>query len=380
MTNESSPLRIGLIGAGAIVQLSHLPVLSELSEVEVRAIADPGTERTEALAREYGIAPYSDHRDMISGEDLDAVLIAIPNHLHLAVIEDAASAGLHVFCEKPLAHRLEDALEIDRLMRERGLVGQIGFNQRFRTPVGLAKQAIESGVLGEVQAFRSVYSESWEVYPSVTRYRYDLAQSGGAAILDLGSHRIDLARYLMGEIVEVCATVDHREIPFPADDNVFILVRFASGATGVISSDRFSPQVSNATDLYGPLGTVHLSTETISPFASAPFALSSKVPENELPAVFREAHWPTAWWNAYEPGEWLTLNPPRTNPYRLEWEAFVRAVRGEADVDYPSFADGARTQEVVAAAYRSARTRQWVSLPLVDPVEPIPAYEMEQAS
>ena len=369
----SSPVRVGVVGAGAIVRLSHLPSLSRVPGVQPVALADPDSERAGKLAGEYGLKAYGDYRDMIAAGDLDAVLVAIPNHLHRPVIEAAASAGLHVFCEKPLAHDLVDALACERACDDAGVVLQVGFNQRFWGPVALAKKGLEAGVVGPVQGFRSVYAESWEVYPSATRYRYDLAQSGGASILDLAIHRIDLARHLVGDIVEVCATVDHRVIPFPADDNVYLLCRFASGATGVISSDRFSPQVSNATDLFGPAGTMHLSTETRNPFQSVPLAVSSMLPADELPEEFVQADWPQAWWNAYEPGSWLQLIPPRTNPYDSEWAEFASAVTQGRPAS-PSGNDGVRAQEVVTAAYRSVRTHGWVSLPLDDPDEPMPSY------
>ncbi|MBL3700776.1 Gfo/Idh/MocA family protein [Leucobacter luti] len=375
-TTAARPLRVGAVGAGAIARLSHLPSIAAVDGLEIAGVADPNLERAQELAHEYGAQGYSDYRDMFSQADLDVVLVAIPNHLHRQVIEDAAAAKIHVFCEKPVAHNLVDAIAIQEACERAGVRLQVGFNQRFWEPTQIAKRSLEAGVIGDVQGFRSVYSEAWDVYPAATGYRYNLQQSGGAAILDLGVHRIDIARYLLGEIIEVCATMDHRVIPHPADDNVFLLVRFASGATGVINSDRFSPQVAGSTDLYGPDGTIHLSTETINPFASVPLAISSKLPREELPREITEAYWPTAWWNEYQPGTWLEFTPPRTNPYVSEWRAFEASIRtGVDDAIAPTGIDGVKAQEVVTAAYRSVRTHGWVSLPLADPEEPIPSYE-----
>lgn len=371
---SDSPLRIGLIGAGAIVRLSHLPAIQRVDDLVAVALADPDARRRTELAASHGITAHGDYRDMIESEELDAVLVAVPNHLHLDAVEAATSAGLHVFCEKPVAQDLTSALQIEELCAAAGVVTQVGFNQRFWEPVRLAHEAIAADAIGTVHAFRSVYSESYGVYPAATGYRYDLSQSGGASILDLAIHRIDLARHLLGEIVEVCATVDHRTIPFPADDSVFLLLRFSSGATGVISSDRFSPQVSNATDLYGDAGTIHLSTETRNPFQSVPLAFSSTRAKDELPEALAAADWPQAWWLDYEPGSWVSVTPPRLNPYDLEWSAFARAVHGADAPGRPTITDGVRAQAVVTAAYRSVREHGWVSLPLADPAEPIPTY------
>ncbi len=371
---ENQEIRVGVVGGGAIVKMSHLPSIARTEGVRAVAIADPAQERVDALAAEHGAVAYTDYRTMLEQAELDAVLVALPNHLHLDVVERAAAAGLHVFTEKPVAHNLEDAVAIKAATDAAGVVTQTGFNQRYREPVRLARQGIDAGVVGEVLSFRSVYSESHALYPAASKYRYNLEQSGGASILDLAIHRIDQARYLVGEIVEVCATVDHVTIPHSADDNVFLLLRFANGATGVISSDRFSPQVSNATDLFGPNGTIHLSTETRSPFASVPLAFSSTLAQDDLPPEFAEADWPTAWWLDYEPGQWVTMSPRRGNPYDLEWAAFVDAVNGIESDGRPTITDGVKAQEVVTAAYRSAREHGWVSLPLTDPIEPIPTY------
>ncbi|MFY0409762.1 Gfo/Idh/MocA family protein [Solicola sp. PLA-1-18] len=373
--SKQRELRIGVAGAGAIVRLSHLPAITRVPGVRAVALADPDAGRVNQLADEYEATAYPNYTQMIAEADLDAVLVAAPNHLHLDIVAKAAARGLHVFTEKPVAHNLEDARAIEAACDEAGVVTQTGFNQRYREPVQLAKQGLEAGMVGDVLSFRSVYSESYAVYPSATGYRYDLAQSGGASILDLAIHRIDLARHLVGDIVEVCATVDHRTIPHAADDNVFLLLRFDNGATGVISSDRFSPQVSNATDLYGPVGTIHLSTETRNPFQSVPMAFSSQLPASELPEPLANAEWPSAWWLDYTPGAWVSVSPTRGNPYDAEWTAFAAAVAGHDTLSRPTIHDGVRAQEVVTAAYRSVREHGWVSLPLTDAAEPVPTYE-----
>lgn len=372
--SENKDLRVGVVGAGAIVRMSHLPSIGRTEGVRAVAVADPDQDRVNQLAKQHDAVAYSDYATMLDEAELDAVLVALPNHLHRDVVERATARGLHVFTEKPVAHNLEDARAIEAACDAAGVVTLTGFNQRFREPVQLAKQGIDAGVVGDVVAFRSVYSESYDVYPSATRYRYDLAQSGGASILDLAIHRIDQARHLVGDIVEVCATVDHRTIPFAADDSVFLLLRFANGATGVISSDRFSPQVSNATDIYGPEGTIHVSSETRNPFQSVPLAFSSRLPMEQLPQTYAEADWPSAWWLDYQPGSWVTMSPSRSNPYDKEWRAFVDAINGTVDPAMPTIHDGVRAQEVVTAAYRSVREHGWVSLPLENPVEPIPTY------
>ena len=370
----SAPLGVAVAGAGAIVRLTHLPALRDIHAVEPVAVFDIDAARAQEVAAGAGTdaRPYTDLEAMLDDPRVDAVIIALPNDIHAEVAIAAAERGKHIFCEKPLAMNPGEGRAMVAAARKAGVVLQVGFNQRYWPQVQMARRLIDEGVVGAVHAFRSVYSEAASVYPAATRYRYDLKRSGGASIIDLAIHRIDLARHLVGEVTEVCATIDHRVLPEPVDDNVFMLLRFASGATGVISSDRFSPMVSNATDLYGDEGTIHLSTETMNPFQSEPLAVSSSKPASELPAELTAHHWPTAWWEAFENG-WISVRPPRSSPYHDQLAAFAAAVAGNSEPPVTG-EDGLAALEIVHAAYQSVYEHGWVSLPLEVDAAPIPEY------
>jgi predicted dehydrogenase len=254
-----------------------------------------------------------------------------------------------------------------------GVVLQVGFNQRFWAQAQIARQLIQTGFIGPVHAFRSVYSERWTAYPAATRYRYDLAKSGGATIIDLTIHRIDLARFLIGDFTAVCAELAHSAVPDKVDDNVWLLARFASGARGCLSSDRYSPAIGDGTDIYGAEGTIHIATETINPFHAAPLAVYTEKSAKDLPDMLREAHYPDAWWKGFE-GGWITLKPPRRNPYDAQLAAFCAAIR-ESTPAVISGEDGLRAQEVVQAAYLSVQRQGWVDLPLpADAPFVVPSY------
>ena len=107
-----TPIRLGLIGCGGIVQLQHLPTLLDLNEVQIAALADPVTENLAKVASATGVPPdrhYADYRDMLSAGALDAALIATPHHLHAEQVIGAAAAGLAVISEKPMATSLDEA-------------------------------------------------------------------------------------------------------------------------------------------------------------------------------------------------------------------------------------------------------------------------------
>ena len=278
-----------------------------------------------------------------------------------------------MLCEKPLAIDIAAAAKMVEACARAGVVLQVGFNQRCWSQVEIAKSLIDSGFIGKVHGFRTINAERWDRYPATTRYRYDLAKSGGATIIDLTIHRIDLARHLIGDFAAIMAELTHSETPDAVDDNVWLLARFVSGARGSLSSDRYSPAIGDGTDIYGSEGTIHIATETVNPFHASPLAVYTDKPAKDLPDVLREAHYPDAWWKAFE-GGWIGVKPPRRNPYDKQLAGFVEAIR-TGRTSLASGEDGFKAQEVVQAAYLSQRDRRWVDLPLpTDAPFVVPTY------
>jgi|GraSoi_2013_60cm_1033757.scaffolds.fasta_scaffold00061_14 predicted dehydrogenase len=368
------PVRIALVGAGAIMRLSHAPTIRRSRDAELAAVFDVDANRAQTLARDFEVPRHTTNlAAVLEANDVDAVIVATPNLFHPEAVLAAAAAGKHVLCEKPLAIDIASARKMVQACDAAGVVLQVGFNQRYWPQVQITKALLESGFIGKVHAFRSIYSERWNVYPATTRYRYDLTKSGGATIIDLTIHRIDLARHLLGDITAVFAELAHSVIPDRVDDNVWLLLRFGSGARGCLSSDRYSPAIGDGTDLYGSEGTIHFATETINPFHATPLAVYTEKNGKDLPDILAEAHYPDAWWKGFE-GGWIPIRPPRRNPYDAQLAAFCRSIR-EAKPSFVTGLDGLRAQEVVQAAYHSVRHSRWIELPLpADIPFTIPSY------
>jgi predicted dehydrogenase len=356
------------------MHLSHAPTIARSKDAILTAVFDRDSIRAEALAAQHGAKSYESLEAMLGGPDLDAVIVATPNRNHPDAVLAAAAAGKHVLCEKPLAIDIASARKMVDACKSANVVLQVGFNQRLWGQVQIAKTLLQSGLIGTVHGFRSIYSEKSTAYPAMTRYRYDLTQSGGATIIDLTIHRIDLARYLIGDFSAIFAELIHSALPDKVDDNVWLLARFANGARGSLTSDRYSPAIGDGTDIYGTEGAIHLATETLNPFHAAPLAIYTERHAKDLPEVLREAHYPDAWWKGFE-GGWLTIKPPRRNPYDAQLAEFCAAIH-EARPAAITGEDGLKAQEVVQAAYRSMREGQWVDLPLAEDAPFIvPAYD-----
>jgi predicted dehydrogenase len=356
------PLRIGLVGAGAIMRLSHAPVIARSSEAELAAVFDRELARAEAIAAEFGGRAFGDLEAMLERGGVDAVVVATPNRFHGEGVLAAAAHGKHVLCEKPLAVDVAESRRMVAACERAGVVLQVGFNQRFWGQVEIAKALLDAGFIGDVHQMRSIYSEKSTAYPAATRYRYDLAQSGGATIIDLTIHRIDLARHLVGEFAAVFAELAHSAMAEKVDDNVWLLARFQSGARGCLAGNRYSPAIGDGTDLYGTEGTIHIATETLNPFNAAPLAVYTEKSAQDLPDILREAHYPDAWWKGFE-GGWITVKPPRRSPYEAQLRSFCEAVRSGRPAPITG-RDGLKAQEVVQAAYLSMASGGWVDVPL----------------
>lgn len=367
------PLRIGLVGGGAIMRLSHAPVIARSVEAELAAVFDRDRGRAEAIAAEFGGKAFGELDAMLDKGGVDAVIVATPNRFHGEGVIAAAAHGKHVLCEKPLAIDIAESRRMIEACEKAGVVLQVGFNQRFWEQVRIAKALLDAGFIGEIHQMRSIYSEKSTAYPAVTRYRYDLAQSGGATIIDLTIHRIDLARHLVGDFSGIFAELTHSEMQEKVDDNVWLLTRFENGARGCLSSNRYSPAIGDGTDLYGTEGTIHIASETLNPFNAAPLAVYTERSAKDLPDILREAHYPDAWWKGFE-GGWITVKPPRRSPYDAQLKSFCAAIREGRPAEITGL-DGLRAQEVVQAAYLSMHSGGWVDLPLAhDAPFIVPAY------
>ena len=194
----SEPVRIGLIGAGAIVQVAHLPVLKKLKTVEVAAICDVDLPKARALADRFQIEDvFDDIEDLLDHAQLDAILVATPNHLHEPHVMAGLSAGCHVLVEKPGSLSASGEQRVARLAERKNRVVMVGMTHRYRPDAQAVRSFIQSGELGEIDSLRA----SWHVSrpartPLGWRTRKD--EAGGGAMLDLGLTMIDLCLWLAG--------------------------------------------------------------------------------------------------------------------------------------------------------------------------------------
>ena len=329
-------VRLGIIGAGRIGRVHASALRSRVPNAEVLAIADVFADAAKSAAAEYGIADHTaDASELIRSSDIDAIVICSSTDTHVKFIIEAAKAGKHAFCEKPIDH---DLALIDKALAavdKHGIKLQVGFNRRFDAGHMRLKQAIESGEIGQPHMLTIISRD-----PSPPPIDY-IKVSGGL-LMDMTIHDFDMCRFLLGEVDEMYVMADvlvDSSIGEAGDiDTAKVLLRFENRAIGTIENSRQAVYgYDQRVEVFGNKGSaetanVHPNTVTISDGSSV---------RRDLPMhFFLERYF---------------------DCYAAEMVAFVNAI--ENDTDVPVNGNDGRAPVLMAlAGSRSLRENRPVKL------------------
>jgi predicted dehydrogenase len=244
------PVRVGMLGAGFIGQMHSLALRmagaarqqpNVTPELIVLVEQDPALGAQ--VAERYDWQSLADHMDALTDAPLDLFISAGPNDTHREPTVRAARRGVHVFCEKPLGRTAEEAHELWRAVCDTGVQHHCAFVHRFIPALHVARELIAAGELGEIRHVRSQFLLDM-VEPGGLSWRFDRARAGTGALGDLGSHHIDVARFLVGEVVEVGA-ITRTWCSDPAgkiadvnDDAFACVALLENGATATFEASR----------------------------------------------------------------------------------------------------------------------------------------------
>jgi len=234
---RSSPLNVGIIGAGRIGKVHAEGLAFRLPEARTLAIADVNREAAQAVAARCGIPTVAgSSQEILANPEIEAVLICSSTDTHAELIVQAARAGKHIFCEKPISHSLDEIHRALDAVERAGVKLQIGFNRRFDANFARVRQAVAGGEIGTPRLMHII---SRDPAPPPLAY---IRLSGGM-FLDMTIHDFDMARFLIGEEVEEVYTsggvmVDP-EIGAAGDvDTALVVLRFKNGVIGTIDNSR----------------------------------------------------------------------------------------------------------------------------------------------
>ena len=384
-----SQIKMGVLGCGSIADIAHFPSIAKTEGLILQAVCDTNEKTAKAAKEKWSaVKHYTDYKEMFADAALDAVVIATPNNVHRNQALAAAKAGVHVIVEKPLAITNHEAWDIVNACKEAGVKLMVGCDRRFWTHNQWAKELIDDGVIGKVLMSRASLHEHWHNYQNhvaYTDFRLHCDVAGGAAISDTGAHAIDLLTWLNGCKVKRAVGIAQRaampESYTQCDDLAFMMLEFENGAVGHVSCNRFSPAVSQTTDLWGTEGTIHTATDATNPFQSWPMAVftNKDYSVDDLPQLLKDFRWPELFWveDRIEPTvrkRWIPMCPPRSpNNYDRMTAHYHDCIINDKQ-PLTSGDDGARSIEVMCAVFKSMETGGWVDLPLKEEVIP-PFYK-----
>lgn len=377
----SEQLGVGMVGYGFIGKMhtyayKSIPIFYEPPPVDVRLVGVcTSREETAQRAVEHGGYEFgtTDYHDFLKRDDIHIINCCTPNHLHKEVLIAAMKAGKHVYCEKPLALNLVQAREILDAVGKASVVDQMTFQYRFVPAIMRARQLIDEGFLGEPTSFRAAYLHSGYIDPSrPMSWRLDREQGGAGALFDLGSHVLDLMRYLLGGCQEVFATTDtfiknrpasrgsDELVEVEVDDLALVQMRMENGALGTMEVSRIATGTNDSLrfEIHGQEGAIRfdlmepnwlyvydnrLAGEPIGGLKG--FARLETVQRYPDPAVF--------------PGPKFTVGWVRFHIASLH-DFLCNVVKGESSP--PTLFDGYKTQQVMEAVLESAERGRWVRL------------------
>jgi len=333
---------IGLIGAGRIARV-HAKAYANVAGARLLAVADVVPEAADSLAETFHLDAYYDYQELLARPDIDGVVIAVPTPSHAQVAVDAARAGKHVFCQKPIAPTLAEADAIIAACQEAGVLLQVGFMLRSSPPIAQIKRLLEDGVLGEIislrgSAFGWMPNNDWF-------YQVD---KGGGLIIDTMIHFLDLWRWLGGDVQSVQAQGGAYVLDgarrFHTTDNAQVSLCYTSGAFGNIYGSWTTGYGDFFFEVYGTKGSAFVDFLQRQP---------SVVHVKDASGI--SSLTPNVGWNVQDTLWDIT--------YASEAQRFAATIAGTEPL-VASGADGKAALELAFAAELSLRNESSVSLPL----------------
>jgi predicted dehydrogenase len=269
MDNKKT-VKVGIIGCGMITQTRHAPEYADNPNAEIYGLYDADPERLNKFTALYDCRGYSTPESLINDPNIDAISVCSPNYTHAKYTIMALKAGKDVLCEKPIALDLNDSREMMKVSEETGRILMIGHNQRLLPTHRRSKEILDSGAIGRILTLQSNFKhsgpENWSANRSNTTWFFDKSRAKFGALGDLGSHKFDIIRYLLGdEVAKVNATTMTLDKRYPdgsfidVEDNAMVLFRMASGIPGImnVSWTNYGEE-DNSTIIYGDKGVMKI--------------------------------------------------------------------------------------------------------------------------
>jgi len=324
---KGQTVRFGIIGCGRIAQ-SHLQALATLPEAKLEVAVESRKAAGEAVAEEHKCALYTDYREPAILDAIDAAIICTPPSLHHDIARHFLDRGIHVLCEKPLTIQSDQARALVALSRDKDLLLMMASKFRYVDDIIKAKAIIESGILGRIILYENSFCSKISMQD---RWNADRGISGGGVLIDNGSHSADIARYLLGPIVDVQAQNGIPSQGLDVEDTVRVQFLTQGGVIGTFDlSWTITKESPHYVQVFGSDGTLQIG-------------------------------WSGSKYRQDGSSKWVPFGGgyDKLKAFARQLSNFVGCLKGR-ELPIISAEDSLASVQVVEAAYRSASRNNWL--------------------
>ncbi|MEX2753542.1 MAG: Gfo/Idh/MocA family protein [Candidatus Freyarchaeota archaeon] len=252
-------VKIGVLGCGTAAHF-HASACKYVDKIKLVSAFDVNYENAKKLADIYNLTVSRNYQDIMKNDDIDAVLITLPHHLHAELTVAAAEAGKHILCEKPMAPTLEECDKMIKAARKAGVKLMIAENHRFLPAHQLIKKTLETGLIGTPLLVRGY--EGVDETPDLSKpehWKGSPEKAGGGVLMDAAVHKFAILNWMLGDVHSAYCWLAKQIIKLQnkAEDNAMMFLKFENGCIGtvVVSDTVFSPP-NNRLEFYGTEGTI----------------------------------------------------------------------------------------------------------------------------
>lgn len=324
-----APLNFALIGCGRISQ-THLEALAKVPACKLIAVGDIRMQAAKSVAEQFGCKSFSDYREVLNGNSIDAAIICTPPHTHAEIATFFLDNRVHVLCEKPLALTTEHASQMVGKGEENGCLLMMASKFRYVDDIIKAKGVVESGILGDVVLFENMFCSKVDMR---NRWNSKKEVAGGGVLVDNGCHSVDIARYLLGPIVKVQAEEGKRVQSLEVEDTARLYFRTQVGTMGAVDlSWSLFKERESYIDLFGTEGVLSIG-------------------------------WKCSKYRQSEKLDWVIFGRgyDKFSCIRRQLENFVGSIKG-TELPLITATDSLESVRVIDAAYKSMNVDKWVEV------------------
>lgn len=334
-------INVALIGAGKM-GISHLSILGAHPDVRIVGVCDTSKMVTDVLTKYSGYECFSDYQQMVNNVKPEAVFIAVPTKVHARFIKDILEKGIHVFAEKPFCLTPEEGAPLVKLAKEKNLVNQVGYHNKFIGTFNEVKKIVDSGLLGDIHHF---VAESYG--PVVVRKKQDTWRSdpaeGGGCLMDYASHTVDLLNYIISPVQEVLSSKLQPIFSSQVEDAVYAMLKLRNGVNGILSvnwSDETHRKMTTSITIYGTKGKIISDANELKVYFNT----------DQVPAGYSKG-WTVKYITELTPEVDFYL---RGEEYSAQIDHFIDAVQGKVKNDINTFESAWTTDQSLSLIRQKA--------------------------